>query len=286
MELLQLRYFLESADNDNFSKTAEKYGVPPSGVSIAVKKLERELGCELFARENNRIRLNDRGRVLRQALRHALDEIDAAVAAVTDVPEEAGEISLLVRSERRIVGEHLLAFKQQYPQVVFNLTHEFTARDADKYDIIIDALAERYTGFERFPILSEKMLFVAARNNPLCSRRLTIGELYDQPFATMSEGSSLHEQLMTVCRGAGFRPHIIMESDDPYYLRKYIEEGLGIALIPEKSWAGELGERVTFLDVVDLKRDRVTYACFNKSRPRSSTAAKFYRFLTERETLV
>ena len=38
MELLQLRYFLDSAENENFSKTAEKYMVPASCVSIAVKK--------------------------------------------------------------------------------------------------------------------------------------------------------------------------------------------------------------------------------------------------------
>ncbi len=284
MELLQLRYFLDSADNENFSKTAEKYRVPPSSVSIAVKKLEIELGCSLFTRHKNKIQLNARGRVLRRALRHALDEIDSAVAGITDIPEEeTGDISLLIRSERRIVGEHLLEFKQRYPRVVFHLSHEFSARDIEKYDIIIDAPSEQYQGFDRIPMLSEELHFAAFRDNPLCRRRLTMSDLRDQPFVTMGEGSSLKELVQEVCQKAGFHPHIIIESDDPYYLRKYIEMDLGIALIPERSWEGELSDRVAFLDVVDFKYRRVTYAYFNKSRPRSSAAAKFYRFITEQE---
>lgn len=47
MEFLQLRYFYESAQNENFAKTAEKFMVPASSVSASVKRLEQELGVEL-----------------------------------------------------------------------------------------------------------------------------------------------------------------------------------------------------------------------------------------------
>ncbi len=284
MELLQLRYFLESADNENFSKTAEKYHVSSSSVSIAIKRLESELGCTLFTRENNKIHLNERGRVLRRALRTSLDTLDTAVAGLTDIKDdENGTISLLIRCERRLVVERLLAFKQKYPRVVFSLTHEFTSDDIEKYDIIIDASTERYAGFDRLPMLSEDMHFAAFAENPLCGRRLVMNDLRDQPFVTMGEGSSLKRLVEDVCRKAGFRPHIVIESDDPYYLRKYIELDLGIALIPEKSWEGELSDRIAFLQVEDFHYTRVTYACFNKSRPHSSAAFKFYQFLTQHQ---
>lgn len=286
MELLQLRYFLESAETENFSKAAEKYHVPPSSVSVAVKKLERELGCTLFTRSNNKITLNARGRRFREALRRAFDEIDAAVADVAAHPaDEEEEVSLLIRCERRIVGEHLLAFKQQNPQVKFHLSHEFSVHDETRYDVIVDAVSERYSGFDRFPMLSEPLRFVASADNPLCGRRLTLAELSDQRFVTLVEGSSLRSLLEEVCATAGFRPHIVIESDDPYYVRKYIELGLGIALIPERTWEGEFNGEVSFLDVADLRRERVTYAFLSKSCPHTGAAAKFYRFLAEREML-
>ena len=63
MELLQLRYFQESAVNGSFAKTAEAHSVPATSVSAAVKRLEKELGCSLFDRTCNRIQLNENGKL-------------------------------------------------------------------------------------------------------------------------------------------------------------------------------------------------------------------------------
>ena len=62
MELLQLKYFCDAAETENFSKTAEKYLVPTSNISQSIKRLEKELDTELFEHRANRIRLNEDGR--------------------------------------------------------------------------------------------------------------------------------------------------------------------------------------------------------------------------------
>ena len=74
MELLQLRYFYESAKNENFARTAEKYMVPASSISAAIKRLEDELGCKLFDRRINRISLNDNGKLLHNSLAVIFDD--------------------------------------------------------------------------------------------------------------------------------------------------------------------------------------------------------------------
>ena len=61
MEFLQLKYFYESAKNQSFAKTAEKHMVPTTSVSASVKRLEKELGCPLFDRYANKIKLNREG---------------------------------------------------------------------------------------------------------------------------------------------------------------------------------------------------------------------------------
>ncbi len=48
MEVLQLRYFCDSARTQNFSLTAKKFMVPPSAVSQSIRRLEKELGFVLF----------------------------------------------------------------------------------------------------------------------------------------------------------------------------------------------------------------------------------------------
>ena len=48
MELLQLKYFKDAALTENFSHTAKNFYVPQSAVSQSIKRLETELGVELF----------------------------------------------------------------------------------------------------------------------------------------------------------------------------------------------------------------------------------------------
>lgn len=286
MELLQLRYFLESADSENFSKTAEKYMVAPSSVSISIKKLETELGCKLFERQGNKIRITANGIVLRQALRTALSAIDRAVDSITNTPaDDIREIHILVRAERRIITKNLIAFKELYPHVTFHLVHDFNTTDVEKFDIIIDEQSDAYQGFERVPILSENLVFAASVQNPLLGKKLTIRDLADQPFLTMGENSSIQRLTLEVCKKAGFLPNIIIESDDPYYLRKYIELDFGISLIPEISWKDDLSDNIAFLDVVDFQQKRITYAYFNRKKSGLSMAGKFFHFLLERESI-
>ena len=95
MELLQLKYFYESAKSESFAKTAEKYMVPTSSVSASVKRLETELGAKLFDRSCNRITLNDNGKKFQQSLCTIFDELDRAVDKVSSAPEDEREIKCL-----------------------------------------------------------------------------------------------------------------------------------------------------------------------------------------------
>ena len=79
MEILQLRYFYESAKNQNFTETAKKYLVPVSAVSSSIKRLEKELRCQLFDRDANRIRLNNNGKLLQQSLCAVFHELDDTI---------------------------------------------------------------------------------------------------------------------------------------------------------------------------------------------------------------
>jgi len=93
MEILQLQYFLESAESENFAKTAEKHFVPTSSVSGSVRRLEKELGCQLFDRGSNRLSLNANGKRLYHALRIAFDEVNQAIEDLADIVEPLANLS-------------------------------------------------------------------------------------------------------------------------------------------------------------------------------------------------
>ncbi|MBP3587755.1 MAG: LysR family transcriptional regulator, partial [Clostridia bacterium] len=168
-----MRYFYESACTENITKTAERHLVPPSSVSLSIKRLETELGCTLFDRSGNRIRLNDRGRALQKALEIVLGTLDSAVEALTVPRTATGDIYLLVRSERQFLLDCISEFRQLHPDVVFHLSHDFAMEDIGQFDIIIDDAAVSYAGFQSTPLVRENIRIAAAAGNPLCSRELT-----------------------------------------------------------------------------------------------------------------
>ena len=102
MDLLQLRYFYDSANYLSISKTAAKYGVPATSVSASIRRLEEELGCKLFDRTPNRISLNDKGMIMRDSLRKIFTEMDTMVEEVSGAVDDVKEIKFFIFTEFKI----------------------------------------------------------------------------------------------------------------------------------------------------------------------------------------
>ena len=80
---------------ESFSKAAQKYMVPASSVSASVRRLEQELGMELFARTGNRVLLNEKGREFLSSISNVLSQLDMSVSALSVKPTEKQTLSIL-----------------------------------------------------------------------------------------------------------------------------------------------------------------------------------------------
>ena len=130
MELLQLRYFYESAKSQNFTETAKKYLVPVSAVSSSIKRLEKELGCQLFDRRANRIYLNNNGKLLQQSLCVVFHELDDTIVKISCHDQDSREIKLLVRGMRRNITNYITEYKTIHPDASFKIAFEHEITDS------------------------------------------------------------------------------------------------------------------------------------------------------------
>jgi predicted DNA-binding protein YlxM (UPF0122 family) len=89
MELLQLTYFCDAAITQNFSKTAEKYQVPPSNISQSIKRLENELSVALFDRNANRVVLNKQRHIFYEKAHQALELLEDAKLSVAGAEQSS-----------------------------------------------------------------------------------------------------------------------------------------------------------------------------------------------------
>ncbi len=258
MELLQLRYFVDAATTQNFSKTAKKFYLPPSAVSQSIKRLEKELGVELFTRQANKIKLNENGNFFAEKIRAALSLIDEAQKNVTE-PRGAKTINLSIYINRRIVMQTVERFSKTYPDVDI-VTKYMLSADDEQMDLVISDTPSWKADRLREELFSEDILLAVHKDNPLSKADvITPKALAAQPFICTNEDSSLYSITQTICDKMGFKPHIVIRSDDPHCIRKCIELGLGISFIPSVSWRGQFSDKVVLKKVADRKRTTYVY---------------------------
>ncbi len=275
MELLQLKYFCDAARTENFSRTAESFMVPASNISQSIKRLEKELGVVLFDHGKNRVTLAETGLRFYEKASAALALLEEAWNEAVAGGEPEGEIRLNILCNRRVVTEAIEKFKQDYPGVGFVLFHGQEAEG--DFDMVITDKCP--TGYTRHRLLVEENILLAlCRSHPLAEREvITAEDLRHERFISMPKGRSLYDITVDYCGEADFFPSITIQTDDPYYVRKYVELGLGVALVPACSWQGLFSERAVLKDLGLYRRK--TYICTAAKKGLSASAAMFLKYL-------
>ena len=120
MELRQLRYFLVVADELHFGRAAERLHITQPPLTVAVRRLERELGVQLFDRTTRRVTLTAAGQAFRERIQAAVAELDDAAGDVADVAAgRSGKIRVgfVSSASYTTVPEAIRAFRQQRPRI-------------------------------------------------------------------------------------------------------------------------------------------------------------------------
>ncbi len=277
MELLQLRYFFESAKNGSFAKTAEKYMVPATSVSASVRRLEKELGCTLFDRSCNRIILNDNGRKLKQSLTLIFHELEQTVDSLTATSADTREIKMLVRAMRGEITDHIIEYKTRHPHIAFKTVFDFDADNFENYDIIIDEETDKYSSYEKIHLYTTRLRLSVSKNSSLFGKKLTLKQLSNHPFVSIGANNSMHKILLHACKQAGFVPNIIVQSNDLQCNRKFVEAGVGIGLAREYPDATP-PENIAYLDIIDFN-EKQTICAYCKTHSAYGNVTHFLNFL-------
>ena len=261
MNLIQLRYFLDSASNENFSKTAEKYMVPTSSVSASIKKLEQEIDVCLFDRTSNKITLNKEGRHLAAVLENAFKNVKSAVAEIQENKIISREIRILVLVRRNYFTLLLIEYQKSHPEIKFRMSHDGDTQDVDAYDLIITEKNDTlHASMNHFLFCIEEICIKTYKENPLCEKKLTLHDLQKQPFVMIKgNNTGINRILQHASRRNGFSPDIILTSEDRSCILKCVENGMGLTLGSRRSLQEDIQQNLTALQVTDFNEYQDVY---------------------------
>lgn len=279
MELLQLRYFRTIAKFESVTLAAKHYNVPQPSMSQTLARLEHELGdVKLFDRRNNRLYLNNNGRLFLAHVEKALDEIDIGVnTLITKTDEIGGNINVLALENRRFIIGCISDFTKKYPGVSFSVSHDYFSGQNNSYDLCTSSQESYMEMHDCTPLIRERIILAVHEEHPLAAKEsVSLSELRDEKFISMPRNSSLYNLTIRHCRENGFEPKIPFSCGDPYYVRKYISENMGIALAPSVSWQGRFRSNTKLIPLEDPEIITTSYLLWD-SRLYLSPAVKMFR---------
>ena len=243
MELRHLRTIVAVAENRSLTKAGEELYLSQSAVSQQIRRLEQELGVEVFHRTSRSVELTAEGRVILGYAQRVLAEVDG-------MRTELDELSGLLSGELRIGGVYptgpydlfgLLAdFRAAHPGVAIHMvetTQEdvLTALRADDLDCAFAAVDPDALGdeFAATLIWQDELVVALPGDHRLCDQEsITFEELAAEDLIAYRDNSALRRRLERTLDERGIQPRNAFICTEMAAVRGLASKGLGVALMP------------------------------------------------------
>src|SRR3954469_11361194 len=241
----QLAYFLAAAAYGSFSAAAEALHLAQPSLSEQVRRLEDELGVELFARTTRGLTLTEAGRTLRPEAEAALAAVDRARQSVLDVRELlAGTVTMgiLARPPSESVARVVQRFRAEHPGVRVRLVGQNSVEVADAVrngdaEAGLVALPVDDSALDVRPIARDELVYTSA-DPRRTRRRVTIRRLIEAPLvlydARYGTDDPARRQLAEQAQRAGLKVDPIVEVEDYEVALRIVAAGVGDTIIAER----------------------------------------------------
>ncbi|MQA78890.1 MAG: LysR family transcriptional regulator [Streptosporangiales bacterium] len=266
MTLQQLAYFVAVAETRHFTRAAQASHVAQPSLSRQVHALERELGAPLFSRTRGNVALTPSGEALLPLARRILADTETARTEVLElIGLRRGRLRLGATPSLcvTLVADVLRRFHDSYPGIELEVTENGSrdlVRQLDQGELDVALVIVPASGAdERLvlqPLLREDLVVASPAGEPPPTRRsrFRLADLRDRPLVMFREGYDLRDVTLQACQQAGVRPRLSVEGGEMDAVLRFVEAGLGIAIVPSMVLADRAGLRATPLAAPGLSR--------------------------------
>lgn len=236
MELLQLKYFKDAAKLENFSKAARKNMVSQPSISSAIKRLEEELGVQLFDRVEKKIYLNENGAFLYKKVTSILHTIDECTLYFSNVQKK--EITIYIQDGDFFLSLLAADFTTMYPNIHIRYTsvEQVMHSKSIPYDFTFLLPTEDMDNLAYETIFSDDLIAIVSKEHPLSQYdTIDISQLKDEQFVGLYDTIPIRVFTEYFCREyGGFEPNYVFKSHEDFATIYKVSKNAGVAILPEK----------------------------------------------------
>jgi DNA-binding transcriptional LysR family regulator len=259
MELRHLRTIAAVARHGSFTKAGEDLHLAQSAISQQIRRLEAELGIQVFTRSSRSVELTAEGRLVLDYAHRVLHEVEG-------LHNELEELSGLLRGELKLGGMYptglydladvIADFHARHPGVAIHMVERTQDELLDKLrcddlDAAFTAVDPDVLGedFAASLIWEEEFVVALPVGHPLAHlEQVTLEQLAGEELVTYRENSALRLRLEKAMAKVGLEPRNAFICTEMGAVRALVSKGLGVAVLP-RSIADEPGPAITFRPV-------------------------------------
>lgn len=245
MDLRQLRYFVATAEELNFTRAAARCHISQPPLSRQIALLEGELRVKLLLRDQHSVSLTDAGAALLMHARRILDQVESA-------RDDTHRIGAGLSGTLRVgfggsamyarLPHLLLEFRKLHPKV--EIVYKFIplARQIDslrcgEIDVSLLRLPIHDELVQILPVYAEPLMLAARSSANIPKTVISLESLRRERFICyeQSRGYGYHKDLLTLCHQAGFTPTFAGQAPTTESVVALVASGEGVALVPSSA---------------------------------------------------
>ncbi len=244
MTIQQLEYVVALNNYRHFVTAAEKCFITQPTLTMQIKKLEEEIGIQLFDRTKSPLTPTNAGINFIEKAKSIIREVNHLKEMVSDEKESTeGEFTLAVIPT---IAPYLLPlflnnFTSKNPKTFLNIkelqTHEIVKQlNNGELDLGILATPLLEPSIKEIPVYYEPFVLYVNKDHTLLNNGLIKGsDIKTEELLLLSEGHCFREQALEVCNYTGNKNHtgFHYESGSIETIKQMVDKGIGITLIPE-----------------------------------------------------
>ena len=242
MELRQLEYFQSVARLGGVTRAADQLNIAQPSVSVAIKKLESELGVQLLDRSHKKCALTSEGRIFLQRVNYILGCLQDSMAEMNDyrIPQKGSiKIGITPIMGALFFPRAFANFQKQNPEVKVTVVEEGSLfirnqLEQGELDLGIMITSNLPNPLEVIPITTGQIHVCLSHNDPLGEYvRIPLEELRDRSFILFKEDTYIRQLILEECAKLHFSPRVPFSSSQIGTVLGLVEQGLGISFFLE-----------------------------------------------------
>jgi len=293
MTLTELRYIVAVARERHFGRAATACFVSQPTLSVAIKKLEEELGVTLFERTSGEIAPTSVGeRIIEQAMRviEQSQMIKEIAKQGKDPLQGPLRIGVIYTIAPYLLPGVVRLLHQRAPRMPLHLQENYTHRLREMLkqgdiDAAILALPFEEPGFAIQPLYDEPFLLAVPRDHPWATRKsVRTAELQEQPMVLLGTGHCFRDQVLAAAPSLGRSSNAeglqrTFTGSSLETIRQMVASGVGITVMPSTS-VPQSSPRNSLLRYVPFAApvpDRRVVLVYRKTFPRKAAIEALQR---------